>query len=448
MPPGPSLIGRTLAGRFRITGFLGEGAMAAVYRGEQDAAPRELAIKVVHAHLARDPVIVRRFKREAKAAALLKHPNTVSVVAYGVEGPLAYMVMDLLRGRDLHQVLADEGPLAEARAVRVLFEVCRALQAAHGRGIVHRDLKPENVMLVPDARLPFGERVKVLDFGIMKVLDRAYVDDEETRVTSTGLTTMGSVVGTPAYMSPEQCQGIPVDPRSDVYACGLLLYQLVTGEPPFQSDDPVELMKAQIFAAPLPPSDLRPGLDPRLEALALKALAKSPKDRHESAVALRAALADLYAALGGPTHGPEASAISQVRPALVLGGSYGPPRPPPGPALGISQPREAPPAPAPPASSIAQWPPFPGGFRDPPPPSPVELPISQAGPPIADLPSFTVPAAPVFGPPPPLLAPPRAAAASRPALLFLLYVVVLPLLLLVGLGLALYLSRGRPLPGG
>ncbi|MCC6555939.1 MAG: serine/threonine protein kinase, partial [Polyangiaceae bacterium] len=146
MTAGPQLIGRMVAGRFRITGFIGEGAMAAVYRGVQDAEPRDVAIKIMHPQLLGDSTFVGRFRREAKAAARLHHPNTVQIIDYGVDGRLPYIVMELVAGKDLFEILVLERRLPEARAARIMMGVCDALAAAHEHGIVHRDLKPENVM--------------------------------------------------------------------------------------------------------------------------------------------------------------------------------------------------------------------------------------------------------------------------------------------------------------
>src|SRR5262245_44919764 len=154
-----ALIGRTLAGRFRITGFIGEGAMASVYRAVQDEEPKNLAVKVMHPHLTTDPTFVGRFRREAKAASHIQHPNTVRIIDFGVDGNILYIAMELLTGQDLFETLVIERRFSEARAARVLIEVCDALTVAHEKLIVHRDLKPENIMLLPDRSAPNGERV-------------------------------------------------------------------------------------------------------------------------------------------------------------------------------------------------------------------------------------------------------------------------------------------------
>ena len=168
-----SLIGRTLGERFRIIGFIGEGAMASVYRAVQIEEPRDVAVKVMHPHLTGDPTFVGRFRREAKAASQIQHPNTVQILDYGVDGRVLYIAMELLAGQDLFETLVVERRLGERRAVRILIQICDALIAAHDKGIVHRDLKPENIMLLPpDVTDPTAPRVKVLDFGIAKILER------------------------------------------------------------------------------------------------------------------------------------------------------------------------------------------------------------------------------------------------------------------------------------
>jgi serine/threonine protein kinase len=290
-----SLIGRTLAGRFRVTGFIGEGAMASVYRAVQVQEPRDVAIKVMHPHLTGDSTFVGRFRREAKAASQIQHPNTVQILDFGVDERVLYIAMELLAGQDLFETLVVERRLGERRAVRILIQVCDALSAAHQKGIVHRDLKPENIMLLPpDPGDPTVERVKVLDFGIAKILerDKALVPEggAPNSLANSVLTTVGMVVGTPAYMSPEQCRGEVIDARSDVYACGILLYQLIAGRLPFAGDNAMELAVKHVRAEPPPLHTLLPSVNRDLEKLILTALGKWPAQRQESALALKAQL--------------------------------------------------------------------------------------------------------------------------------------------------------------
>jgi serine/threonine-protein kinase len=292
MAQAQALLGRTIAGRFRVVGFIGEGAMAEVYRAEQDAEPHVVALKVMHPHLNADPTFAGRFRREAKAAAQLDHPNTVRIVEWGADGKLLYMAMELLEGKDLFDVLVVERRLPEARAARVLIEICDALATAHEQGIVHRDLKPENIMVMPDPARPGVDRVKVLDFGIAKILERdkhhgPHTGDSPTSITHSALTTVGTVVGTPAYMSPEQCRGEGVDARSDLYSCGALLYQLLTGHTPFTGDTPLDIALKQVRMPATPPTEWVPTLHPGLVAVVIKALEKWPAQRHQDALAMR-----------------------------------------------------------------------------------------------------------------------------------------------------------------
>lgn len=271
------LIGRTFGGRFVITQKLGEGGMGTVFRGVQHGGePVDVAIKVLHRHLATDPVLRARFEREAETTARIDHPNAVQILEQGTEEGLPYFVMELVQGRELFDVLVEEGRLSEARAVTITLQVCDAVATAHDRGIIHRDLKPENVMLTGDPASPEGERVRLLDFGVAKWVGRQEADAEH-------ITVAGTIVGTPAYMAPEQCLGELVDARSDVYACGAVLYHLVTGRPPFHDECPLHTLYRHIHEPPRPPSELVPGLDAELESIIMRALAKRPADRQQGA---------------------------------------------------------------------------------------------------------------------------------------------------------------------
>ena len=321
-----SLIGRTLGERFRVIGFIGEGAMASVYRAVQVQEPRDVAVKVMHPHLTGDPTFVGRFRREAKAASQIRHPNTVQILDYGVDGRMLYIAMELLAGQDLFETLVVERRLGERRAVRILIQICDALIAAHEKGIVHRDLKPENIMLLPpDPSDPTAPRVKVLDFGIAKILERDKApppsDGSEpktpTSMVNSVLTTVGMVVGTPAYMSPEQCRGEAVDARSDVYACGILLYQLIAGRLPFAGDNAMDLAVKHVRTEPPPIHTLLPEVNRDLERVILTALGKWPAQRQGSAAALKEQLEAILpqltdAVLGGADVG----AFTPVEPEL------------------------------------------------------------------------------------------------------------------------------------
>ena len=287
-----SLIGRTLGGRFRVIGFIGEGAMASVYRAVQVQEPRDVAVKVMHPHLTGDPTFVGRFRREAKAAAQIQHPNTVRILDFGVDDRVLYIAMELLAGQDLFETLVVERRLGERRAVRILIQICDAMIAAHEKGIVHRDLKPENIMLLPpDPADPTVERVKVLDFGIAKILERdaapASDGGEPNSMSNSVLTTVGMVVGTPAYMSPEQCRGEVIDARSDIYACGILLYQLVAGRLPFAGDNAMDLAVKHVRSEPPPIHTVIPTVNRELERVILTSLGKWPAQRQASAHELK-----------------------------------------------------------------------------------------------------------------------------------------------------------------
>jgi eukaryotic-like serine/threonine-protein kinase len=319
-----ALIGQTLAGRFRVTGFIGEGAMAAVYRAVQEEEPRDVALKVMHPHLTTDPTFVSRFRREARAAAQIQHPNTVRIISFGVDGNVLYIAMELLGGQDLFEILVMERRLSEARAARILVQVCDALVAAHEQLIVHRDLKPENIMILKDPSAPSGERVKVLDFGIAKILERDQApsseDDPASSFAHSALTTVGMVVGTPAYMSPEQCRGEPIDARSDVYSCGILLYQLITGRLPFTGDNAMDLAVKHVRSPPPPPSTVTPAIHPGMEQVILTALNKWPAQRQQNAAELQGALSRILPELAQRPHdlstGPGSAPVLSMGPEL------------------------------------------------------------------------------------------------------------------------------------
>ena len=224
------LPGRVVGGNFRLDKRIGAGAMGNVYRAVQLSLGKPVAIKVLHQHLMSDDKLVGRFKREAKSAALLNHPNSIQIIDSGQDRDgLLYIAMELLDGRDLAQVLRDEFPLPLPRVVRIMTQVLSALEEAHARGVIHRDLKPSNIMLIE--RRDEKDFVKVCDFGIAKA---TLSDADEDR--SAMLTIQGLVCGTPEYMSPEQARAEPLDGRADLYSAAVILYQLVTGDIPFRAD--------------------------------------------------------------------------------------------------------------------------------------------------------------------------------------------------------------------
>ncbi len=328
-----ALVGKQVAGRFTVKRFLGEGGMATVYVAEQDAEPREVALKIMNAELTNDRTFVRRFEREAKASSRVKHPCSVQIIDYGVADGLSYIAMELLVGDDLYVLLEREGSLTQARAVRILIDVCDALMVAHELGIVHRDLKPENIMVIADPSHANGERVKVLDFGIAKLLAADAIAEEQNDELdpASAVTRAGTFIGTPAYMSPEQCALLPVDTRADIYTCGVLLFQLVTGQLPFEGQTPLHTATLHLHQPPPAPSSLAPGLDPRLDALILKALAKRPAERHQTARHLGASLRKLLPEIPethvGLNNGAAGGAGSSHRPMAVT--MEAPPQTPP-----------------------------------------------------------------------------------------------------------------------
>lgn len=275
------LVGQTLDGKYRVDARLGAGGMGAVYRGTQIALQRPVAIKVILGSGTGLPLAVRRFEQEALAVARLRHPHIVAVHDYGVASNVgAYLVMEFLEGRSLRDEIRRRGRVPVREALEWFAQICSAVHAAHTAGLVHRDLKPENIVLEPsdDQRI-----AKVLDFGIAKFIS-------ESDMAVTPLTGSGGIVGTPYYMSPEQCRGEPVGPASDIYALGCVLYELLTGRPPFRGESTHSLLYQHVSVAPPPPSSLAPDLPGSLDAAILKALAKDPADRFASVTELRVAV--------------------------------------------------------------------------------------------------------------------------------------------------------------
>jgi tRNA A-37 threonylcarbamoyl transferase component Bud32 len=304
--PGDPFIGAVVNGKFRVEKMIGQGGMGRVYRAHHLTLDRPVVLKMLHRAYSADPQIVQRFQREARAASRLDHPNSIAVLDFGEsEDGTLFMAMEFLAGQDLGHVVADEFPLPEARIIRIGAQVLSALAEAHARGIIHRDLKPENVMVVPRRDNP--DFVKVLDFGIAKIVDAGESDPK--------LTQAGLVCGTPEYMSPEQARGATLDARSDLYSMGVLLYQLCTGDLPFQSDTPVGFLTKHLTDVPIPPRQKRPDLSisPALDALITRALEKDVSRRYASADEMRAALLACAPPSGSRVAGgPATSALDVV----------------------------------------------------------------------------------------------------------------------------------------
>jgi eukaryotic-like serine/threonine-protein kinase len=275
---------RLLGGRYELEGIVGRGGMAEVFRARDIRLDRIVGVKTLRDDLARDQTFQARFRREAQSAASLNHPSIVAVYDTGEDmvggTPVPYIVMEFVDGRTLRDLLRDDRRLLPERAAEITDGVLRALDYSHRHGIVHRDIKPGNVMLTRN-----GD-VKVMDFGIARA-----VSDAQATMTQTA-----QVIGTAQYLSPEQARGERVDARSDLYSAGCLLYELLTGRPPFTGDSPVAIAYQHVREAPVPPSQVDPDVPPWADAIVLKAMEKDPADRYQSAGDMRN---DLQRALNG-----------------------------------------------------------------------------------------------------------------------------------------------------
>jgi serine/threonine protein kinase len=283
------LVGRVLAGKLELQKVLGAGAMGVVYLARHTSLDTVVAIKVLRSEAKGDATRAKRFESEAKAAARLRHPNSVQILDFGQDGPdgLLYICMEFLQGEDLQAVLRREGRLGPERGCKIMMQVLGALAAAHEHGVIHRDLKPGNVMLMSrkDDDGSIEDEVKVCDFGLAKILDASLTDAQ-----GAPLTKQGTIFGTPAYMSPEQARGDVLDARSDLYSCGVIMYKMFTGEALFSSDTAWGLLMKHLTEPPIPPRQIVPALDEELEKIILKSLAKNPADRFQSARELRSAI--------------------------------------------------------------------------------------------------------------------------------------------------------------
>ncbi|MEV7772763.1 protein kinase [Kitasatospora sp. NPDC086791] len=301
------MIGRALNGRYELVEMLGVGGMATVWRGVDHVLGRQVAVKVLNGGLADDPRFAERFSREAQHAAMLVHPRIVMVFDSGVDQGTPFIVMELVNGRSLAAVLAQQPALPVERAVGIAAAVCEALAVAHAAGLVHRDIKPGNIMITDDGG------VKVVDFGIARA------------GSSSNLTQTASVLGTAAYLSPEQATASALDGRTDLYAVGCVLTEMLTGATPFTAETPVAIAFKHVSEQPLPPSARRPGLPPALDAVVLRLLAKDPAARPADASAARAELLGTVPGLvvGDPTAELLATtaAATQVLPPVAPGAS-------------------------------------------------------------------------------------------------------------------------------
>lgn len=284
-------VGLILDSKYKLLESLGQGGMGSVFRAERLHIGDEVAVKLLHRDLVREKQALERFRREARTAAMIRHPNVVSIHDFNdgsTDVSEAYIVMELVQGRSLGDLLRREGRLTPVRAVRLMNGICAGVGVAHRQGLLHRDLKPDNVIIVPPSHEGDEETAKVVDFGLAKVRDVA---------AATALTHTGAVIGTLYYMSPEQCSGEELDPRADVYSLGAMFYEMLTGGPPFRANNLAGLISKHLHEPPPPfPESLQ--ISPALEAVCLRALSKDRDQRQADAIAFGR---ELQNALTAPT---------------------------------------------------------------------------------------------------------------------------------------------------
>jgi serine/threonine protein kinase len=275
------LAGHVLDEKYRLDERLGEGGMGTVYRATHLLIDRPVAVKVLHPRFVEDEAAQERFRREARAAGRLQHTNAVTVTDFGrTSDGFVYIVMELLEGRNLREVLTFESPLESGRAVALMLQVAAAVEAAHESGVIHRDLKPANIFIVQPKNAP--PVVKVLDFGIAKLAADTVDDSEQNALTQTGV-----MIGTPRYMSPEQCDGAHLTPAADVYSLGIILYEMLTGKTPFTGPSPLAVALQHSSKTPQRPTELVAHIPTELERVVLHALEKNPLNRPPDAGAFR-----------------------------------------------------------------------------------------------------------------------------------------------------------------
>ena len=294
--------GRRLAGRYVVEDLIATGGMATVWRARDEVLARPVAVKCLRDELARDPAFFERFNREAVASARLTHPSIVSVYDTGVDDSVYFIVMEFFEGRTLRGLMDQDGPQDAPRATGIMVPVLSALEFAHSQGFIHRDVKPANILVDP------ADRVKVTDFGIAKAA-----------FTGGDLTTTGAVLGTVRYLSPEQVQGSEVDARSDLYSAGVVLYELLTGQAPFEAEGEVATAMMRLTTDPEPPRAIRAGIPEGVESVVLRAMARRPEERFQTAASMREALERAVAG-GAPTAAFPSPAV-QAEPTLAVPGS-------------------------------------------------------------------------------------------------------------------------------
>lgn len=299
-----------LSDRYELGEILGFGGMSEVHLARDVRLHRDVAVKVLRADLARDPSFYLRFRREAQNAAALNHPSIVAVYDTGEAetptGPLPYIVMEYVDGVTLRDIVHNDGPLPPRRAIEIIADACQALNFSHQNGIIHRDVKPANIMISST------NAVKVMDFGIARA-----IADSGNSVTQTA-----AVIGTAQYLSPEQARGDAVDARSDVYSLGCVLYEILTGEPPFTGDSPVAVAYQHVREDPVPPSKRHEGISADLDAVVLKALAKNPENRYQTAAEMRADLVRVHN--GEPPEAPKVLTDAERSSLMSSAAGHGP----------------------------------------------------------------------------------------------------------------------------
>ncbi len=312
-PPGKTqeMVGREIAGRYRILTKLGEGGMGAVFKGEQISLKRQVAVKLLKPDLSANPQLLARFKIEAEAVAKLKHPNTVDIYDFGqdTDGTL-FIAMEFIEGRSLRSAIHSEAPMPPRRALHIAAQVAASLADAHAHAIVHRDLKPDNVMLQERGRQ--RDIARVLDFGIAKLRD-------DSRATQQAMTQAGDMLGTPQYMAPEQIKGEAIDGRTDVYALGCMLYEMLTARLPFEATTIMAMLSKHLMEGVVAPSQRRPdlGLSPELDRLVLTAMMKQPQARPPTMEAYGEQLAAVLAQLPADPNVSASTPLSAVQPVIT-----------------------------------------------------------------------------------------------------------------------------------
>jgi serine/threonine-protein kinase len=309
-PTTDPLLGHTLDAKYRLESQLGIGGMGTVYRARHLLIDRPVAVKVLNPRFVEDEAARTRFQREARAAGRLQHTNAVTVTDFGqTQDGYVYIVMELLEGRTLREILAKEAPLDAARSVSIMLQVAAAVAAAHEAGIIHRDLKPANIFIVQRAEVP--AIVKVLDFGIAKLAAESLEEDDIK-----SLTQVGAMIGTPRYMSPEQCDGAELTPAADVYSLGVILYEMLTGAVPFSGSTPLAIAMKHTSELPRSPREFVASIPPALEKVVLHALEKRPPDRPANAAEFRQELLATAERLGlehaAVTSSPNIEALRSV----------------------------------------------------------------------------------------------------------------------------------------